>query len=831
MTASALSTTFALFNSMPLPTGVLALCNERLIHQIGNRAAEALFEPMAGEWRNTPVSRLGFGSDTEQQCIEACRQVLRTSQSIRLEICWRGQEAPRWLALHLSRFDTNPVADSGPDADPRTERMPIDGDSHVVYVAADITEWKQAEQEAEERRQFLERLAKASPDVLYVYDLVSQSNVYINRELFTILGFQAAEIQHMGAEMMPKLIHPDDLPRVTEHHTRLRHLPDDEILEIEYRMRHRNGSWRWLRSTETPLFRDEEGLVRQFIGTARDITEKKRHEAALVEAKEAADVARALAEEASQAKSLFLANMSHEIRTPMNGIMGFTSLLMNSPLDGEQREYVEIIKQSGDAMLTLIDDILDLAKIEAKQVELDTTSFELVACAEEVMELVASDAAEKGLELIFWSEPSIPRTIVADRARIRQVLLNLLSNAVKFTLEGEVSLGIRASAMDDGCTEIQCVVADTGIGIPADRQELIFQRFSQVDESTTRRFGGTGLGLAICKDIANLMDGSISLQSQAGQGSTFIFAFPTKAVVHRKRFTRTIPPGTRVDLSGCRILAVDHHETDRQFLYRQLCEWGVQAEVVASAQEVFDRLLRDQGFHAILVDSEIDATNGAALVRELRQRNCTIPSVLLPGNDPPNKAKLKQLFADIVPKPIRPSALHEALSRLFDKEQAPRRSWTELRQLAAGTNAEPTSGAAVADAPTTNILVAEDDLINQRFIATALRRGGYHVTIVANGREALERLQSQEYDLVLMDVRMPIMDGLAATREIHATYGDKRPPIIAVTAQAMSNDEGECRSAGMDDYITKPVTVDGLLDKIDEWLKRKPLGRSPKICG
>lgn len=674
-----------------------------------------------------------------------------------------------------------------------------DGRPTVLFVAIqNIDDRKRAEEELREQERRNRAIDRFLPALTFrCLEDENWTALYCTEGVLALTGYPAEDFLS-GRIHYAELMLPDDLA-LTRRLVRVA-MSERRVYEAEHRIRHRDGSVRWIWNRMSGVFAPD-GSLRFIEGMNLDITERKRQEEELRAAKQAAEAA-------NRAKSEFLANVSHEIRTPMNAILGMAELALETPLAPDQRRYLATLKSAADSLLVIIEDLLDVAKIEAGRMELEPVAFSLRPMLGDTLKALAVRAYKKGLELTCDVQPDVPDALVGDVGRLRQVLINLVGNAIKFTERGEVLVevsvaGERPDAGEDGVT-LTFSVQDTGIGIPRDKQDKIFEAFEQADTSTTRRFGGTGLGLTIASRIVALMGGTIRVESEPSRGSTFTFSAQFGP---RQDTTGGATPVPLDSLVGLPVLIVDDNATTRRILRRWLLHWGMEPTVAGDGVTALEALRRGPGrgrpFELVVLDGRMKGGDGRYLAEEIAGRP-ELPSgriVLLGSGDSCDPARARRLgIAARLLKPVLEHELRDEIVRAMGRE--------EEEPVAAP------AGTSIADSPADGqrplrILVAEDNEFNRELLGHLLGHRGHAVAMATDGREALAMLGREAFDLMLVDIHMPELDGFQVVRRLraeeHRAGRSARMPVIALTAMSRPGDRDLCLGAGMDDYLTKPL--------------------------
>jgi PAS domain S-box-containing protein len=687
----------------------------------------------------------------------------------------------------------------------------------VLGFVHDITARKQAEERLRKSEEKFRALLESASEAILTANKAGQITL-INAKAEKIFGYSREEIVGQPVEVLL----PEQFRHQHHYHQKDFFLtPHKGAMSKAKELcgRRKNGEEFPAEISLSYVKSGEDSIAMAFIS---DITQRRQTEVQLREAKESA-------ESANRAKSEFLANMSHEIRTPMNAVIGMTGLLLDTDLSSDQQEFVEVIRTSSDALLTVINDILDFSKIESGKLDLERHPFDLRDSIEESLDLLATKASEKNLNLAYTIDSQVPGTIVGDSTRLRQIFVNLINNAVKFTQLGEIVLSVSArplfeeetlnvsfsdyqSSLSGTLYELHCVVEDTGIGIPQDKMGALFQSFTQVDASTTRIFGGTGLGLAISKRLTEMMGGTMWVESELGKGSKFHFTIKATAAPSQ---TRIYLKSSQPELRERRLLIVDDNSANRRILELQAESWGMKPCVASSGQQALEWISRGDLFDVAILDMQMPEMDGLQLATEIRKMRTKseLPMIMLTSVGKRAREDQEENFSVFLTKPIKPSQLYDALIGLFTGNASKRlKPATSKRGFRVLSQQNPLK-----------ILLVEDNIVNQKVALRILERMGYRADVAGNGIEAIQALERQHYDVALMDVQMPEMDGLTATREICRRWSRaERPRIIAMTANAMQGDSEECMAAGMDDYVSKPVDIEELVAALERSSKDVP---------
>jgi two-component system, sensor histidine kinase and response regulator len=730
-----------------------------------------------------------------------------------------------------------------------------DGAPAALVVARNITDAKRAQEKLQESETRYESIANNVPGIVYQRVLYPDGSIeypYVSEGVWEVTGYSMSDVQE-NPSVLADAIHPEDQER---HRNAVKQSAEElEALTIDFRIRHPRRGVVWLHAVSIPRLMEDGRVI--FDAMTFDITEQKKIESELINTKAEleervgeywdakdrledqsrdlvavadelqsskleAERAQRDAEDATAAKSEFLATMSHEIRTPMNGILGMAALLLQGDLSNGQREQVQVISECGDSLLMLINDILDLSKMESGHMDLEDIPFGIHEAIDGVIHLLGPKATDTGLDLAVFVHPDVPAHVSGDPGRLRQVLLNLVGNAIKFTEQGGISVSVRLDHRDENGMMLAFEVADTGIGIPESARESLFDRFTQVDASTTRKFGGTGLGLAICHEICEMLGGAIDVRSEEGKGSVFQFTLRVSDISAEDANSYLDPRLALTPvLTSRRMLVVGAASVGRDILARQLSEWGMQVDKAVGSDDA-QRALRDANqserpIDLVFIDHSLHKGSGVNLGTDIRRElGPDYPKlVLVVSGDNGHVGELVQSagFDACLSKPLRLLPLMDRMHEFL----------TPLSGEANPVDGVPGVPNQVSD-QTDNadkrfrILVAEDNVVNQKVILAMLVHGGHQIDIANNGVEAVEAVRGADYDLILMDVHMPELDGLQATRQIRALSGQKsETPIIAVTADAMPGDREKLMQAGMDDYVTKPIDQSKLMHVVTRY--------------
>lgn len=772
----------AIAEATPIPIAINRLSDGLLLY--GNAPLSEAFGMTEADLQQHRAADFFHPSDFRRVLVELRRSGFVKNLELRAR---HADGSPFWVAVSI-------------------QPLTYEGASAWLAGFYDITDRKRAEESLRQSEERLRAIADATPIPIVITRQSDSRVLYGNSIVGPFFGIPAEEIYNYNG--LDFFADSADNLRLFRQLKRHGHIRDREL-----RFKRADGSVFWGSISVQPMvYGGEPALLSGFY----DFTERKRAEEELKAAKDAAELAQAAAETASRAKSEFLATMSHEIRTPMNAIIGMTGLLLDTSLTAEQLDFTDTIRASGDALLTIINDILDFSKIEAGKLDLENQPFEVRECVESALDLLAPKAAEKGLELAALVDESVPIALIGDVTRLRQVLVNLIGNAVKFTERGEVVVSVTsqpplAHMEYDGVgeRELHFSVRDTGLGIPANRMDRLFQSFSQVDASTTRKYGGTGLGLVISRRLVEMMNGQLWAESLGvpGHGSTFHFTVRARVAPVPIRTGRLFAP--QPHLRGKQLLIVDDNPTNRQILRLQTQSWGLEAHEFASPIEALQSVEQGAHYDLAILDMQMPEMDGLTLAAEIHRlvNAPALPIVMLTSMGHKDETPRPDLAAFLT-KPIKASQLFNVLVGVFDAAGAV--------DVAPGGTSE--FDPALAQRLPLRILLAEDNATNQKLALRLLERMGYRADVAGNGLETLMALQRQAYDVVLMDMQMPEMDGLEATRRIRADWpAEQQPRIIAMTANAMRGDRELCLAAGMDDYVSKPVQVKDLRRALEQW--------------
>ncbi|MBX2818603.1 MAG: response regulator [Rhodothermaceae bacterium] len=669
-------------------------------------------------------------------------------------------------------------------------------------IFEDISEQKAYEQQ-------MEILLSGAQIGLWDWDLQADC-MSINDKAWQILkGLPGTENKPITSQQFKDRIHPLDQDRISSELNKAFGC-DNFVYDVEFRYLNKINEYQWIRTLGKVIERKADHSPRRMLGQMIDISESKKIQEELKHALRLAEKNAQKAEEASRYKGEFLATMSHEIRTPMNGVIGMTSLLSDSELSLEQQEYVDIIRTSGESLLTIINDILDFSKIDAGKLILEKHPFDIRSCVSDAIDLVVPLASPKGVELLYYIDPNVPTTIISDSTRVRQVLVNLLSNAIKFTDEGEIFVSVSSLPKNENTYSIGFSVMDTGIGIPQDQLDSLFDAFTQVDASTTRKYGGTGLGLAISTQLAQLLGGGLSVESELGVGSTIKLNIVAvgRSVQIKPKFNQ---------LTGKCALIVVNNDSNRKIISSLLHAWGMES-VTASMGQKAHEVIENTKPDVAIIDYKLSGMNGATFAMALQEHAniSAIPLIMLSpmGDRPIDSISTVKHW---LPKPAKPEQLYKCLLSILGNDQ-------DIPYQATG------NGAFSADLfKSTRVLLADDNRINQKVALRMLDHLGCRVDAVSNGKEVLHSINIVRYDIILIDLMMPEMDGFEAARKIRKMPDVQQPVIIALTSNTVNDDLEKCMEAGMDNCLHKPLNKEKLHKMLTHYVEAHALPSTPLL--
>jgi PAS domain S-box-containing protein len=761
-----------LIESAPIPfvmicEGKVVMINAEAIEALGAKRKEDVFE--------MPLSK--FSPDFDYQRL----MNLVTSHS-------KSKSGLQSQEINLLRIDGKQI-----QVELMASKAEYYGKSSIQILFWDVTDQRRAEEALRLSKDRLRLALESANQGLWDWNLIS-NEMYFDETWATIMGYRNITEVPPVMGTWEKSIYPDDKKQVFQNlNDHLSGLKPN--YSAEYRAYRNNGEVVWVQTKGRVVEWGLDGNPSRIMGTLQDINARKEAERELHEARKAAEVA-------AKIKAEFLASMSHEIRTPMNAVIGMTSLLLDTDLQSQQRDYVNTIRVSGDALLSIINDILDFSKIEEGKLDLEKQPFYLHECIESAIDLVASKAVEKDIELMYNIKGDVPISIEGDVTRLRQILVNLLSNAVKFTEHGEVEVIVTSQILNEDWHQIHFSVRDTGIGIPKERQDRLFKSFTQIDASTTRKYGGTGLGLAISKRLSEIMGGTMWVESEEGRGSLFQFTIRTREILF------SIPQVCSKDqpvFKDKRVVLVDDNFNHLRIIADHLASWGMKVDEFTQCIEA-DKAIRNGNyqFDLLIVDRQMPDQNSLGWIHELWIEG-RLPGgaiVISTLGDKPSFRENPDIFSEIS-KPLKASIFHETLTNYFKQEH---RHGSESKSISPGFDRK------FGEQFPLRILLAEDNLTNQKVAVAILAKLGYRVDLAANGIEAVQAVNRQKYDVILMDVQMPEMDGIEATQRIRSDVAGNLQPgrIIALTANALEGDRERLIQSGMDDYVSKPIAVESL---------------------